>query len=96
VILNTCVRFWAVRGLERVGMHDPHPLVNADILRGSAGFIEIDAVELVPFAAITEADVRRAGESDRETLRKARPHAGPIHEHILVYRIELHAVSAED
>jgi hypothetical protein len=30
----------------------------------------MDAVELVPFAAITEADVRRAGESDREALLK--------------------------
>jgi hypothetical protein len=64
--------------------------------RVGLGLIEIDAVELVPFAAITEADVRRAGESDRETLRERAAHAGPIHEHTLVYRIELHAVSAED
>jgi hypothetical protein len=64
--------------------------------RVGLGVIEIDAVELVPFAAITEADVRRAGESDRETLRERAAHAGPIDEDTLVYRIELHAVSAED
>jgi hypothetical protein len=57
------------------------------------GTIEVDAVELVPFAAITEADVRRAGEPDRETLRQRAAHAGPIDEDTLVYRIELHPVS---
>jgi hypothetical protein len=36
--------------------------------RVGPGLIEVDDVELVPFAAITEADVRRAGEPDRETL----------------------------
>jgi hypothetical protein len=60
------------------------------------GMIEVDAMELVPFAAISEADVRRAGEPDRETLRKRAAHAGPIDEDTLVYRIELHAVSPED
>ena len=29
------------------------------------GYIEVDSVELLPFAAITAADVRRAGEPDR-------------------------------
>ena len=58
------------------------------------GLIEIDAIELVPFAAITEADVRRAGELDRESLRRRAAHAGPIGEQTLVYRIELHAVNA--
>jgi hypothetical protein len=64
--------------------------------RVGLGMIEVDAIELVPFAAITEADVRRAGEPDRETLRDRAAHAGPIDEHTLVYRIELHSVSAED
>ena len=61
--------------------------------RVGPGLIEIDAVELVPFSAITEADVRQAGEPDRETLRERAAHAGPIDEDTLVYRIELHAVS---
>jgi hypothetical protein len=64
--------------------------------RVGPGLIEIDSVELVPFAAITEDDVRRAGEPDRETLRARAAHAGPIDEDTLVYRIELHAVSGPD
>jgi hypothetical protein len=59
------------------------------------GMIEIDLIELVPFAAITEDDVRRAGEPDRETLRRRAAHGGPIDEDTLVYRIELHALGDE-
>jgi len=60
------------------------------------GEIEVDAIELVPFEAITEEDVQRAGEPDRETLRRRAAHAGPIEEDTLVYRIEFHAVSPGD
>ena len=60
------------------------------------GEIEVDAIELVPFAAVTREDVRRAGEPDRETLRQRAAHAGPIDEDTLVYRIELRAVSPGD
>jgi hypothetical protein len=60
--------------------------------RVGLGEIEIDAIELVPFAAVTREDVRRAGEPDRETLRRRAAHAGPIDEDTLVYRIEFHAV----
>jgi hypothetical protein len=60
------------------------------------GVIEIDAIELVPFAAISEPDVRLAGEPDRETLRDRAAHAGPIDEDTLVYRIEFHVVRPED
>ena len=55
----------------------------------------IEAIELVPFAAFTEADVWRAGEPDRESLRDRAAHAGPIDEDTLVYRLELHAVSPD-
>ena len=61
--------------------------------RVGLGQIEVDTIELVPFAAITAADVRRSGEPDRETLRQRAAHAGPIDEDTLVYRIEFHAVS---
>jgi hypothetical protein len=61
--------------------------------RVGLGEIEIDAIELLPFAAITEEDVRLAGEPDREMLRRRAAHAGPIDEETLVYRIEFHAVS---
>jgi hypothetical protein len=64
--------------------------------RVGLGEIEIDSIELVPFAAITGTDVRRAGEPDRETLRRRAAHAGPIHEDTLVYRIEFHAVRQGD
>lgn len=62
--------------------------------RVGPGEIEIDAIELLPFAAITAEDVRRAGEPDREALRQRAAHAGPIDEDTLVYRIEFHPVSS--
>jgi hypothetical protein len=63
--------------------------------RVGPGEIEVDAIELLPFAAITEQDVRRAGEPDRETLRQRAAHAGPIDDDTLVYRIEFHTVIPE-
>jgi len=58
--------------------------------RVGLGLIEVDAVESVPVAASTEADVRRAGEPDRETLRKRAAHGGRSTRTTPVYRIELH------
>ena len=52
--------------------------------------IEVDSVELMPFSAITAADVRRSGETDRETLRRRAAHAGPIGDGTLLYRVEFH------
>jgi hypothetical protein len=63
--------------------------------RVGPGWIEVDAVDLVPFSAITKADVRLAGETDRIALRDRAAHAGPIDEDTLVYRIEFHAVSPD-
>jgi hypothetical protein len=63
--------------------------------RVGPGEIEVDAIELVPFAAITSRDVRLAGEPDRETLRRRAAHAGPIDEDTLVYRIEFHTVNPD-
>jgi hypothetical protein len=60
--------------------------------RVGPGKIEVDSIEFLPFAAITDEDVRRAGEPDRETLRQRAAHAGPIGEDTLVYRIEFHPV----
>lgn len=64
--------------------------------RVGLGTIEVDDIELVPFAAITDHDVMRAGEVDREALRERAAHAGPIDENTLVYRIEFHVVSPGD
>ncbi len=55
--------------------------------------IEVDSVELVPFASITAADIRRSGEKDRESLRQRAAHAGPIADDTLLYRIEFHLAS---
>lgn len=58
------------------------------------GQIEVDSVELVPFSLIDDADVRRSGEDDLESLRKRTAHAGPISDDTLLYRIEFHVVEA--
>lgn len=57
------------------------------------GYIEVDSVELMPFSAITPADLRRSGEKDMESLRRRAAHAGPISDGTLVYRVEFHAVT---
>jgi hypothetical protein len=54
--------------------------------------IEVDSVDLVPFAAITPTDVRRSGEPDRESLRQRAAHAGPIADDTLLFRVEFHLV----
>jgi hypothetical protein len=54
--------------------------------------IEVETMDLVPFAGISDADVRRAGEPDRETLRARAAHAGPIADDTLLYRIAFHVV----
>jgi hypothetical protein len=55
--------------------------------------IEIDSIELLPFASVSRADVRRSGEPDRESLRNRAAHAGPISDDTLVYRIDFHVLS---
>jgi hypothetical protein len=64
--------------------------------RVGPGAIEVDVIEQMPFSAVTEADVRRAGEPDRETLRRRAAHAGPIDDDTVVYRIEFHPVDLGD
>ena len=83
--ITLSVRLWKRPRVKRSGRYRVGP-----------GEIEVDAIELVPFAAITGRDVRRAGEPDRETLRQRAAHAGPIDEDTLVYRIEFHTVSPDN
>ena len=59
------------------------------------GYIEVDAVELMPFSSITPADLRRSGEPDLESLRQRAAHAGPITEDTLLYRVEFHVVATQ-
>jgi hypothetical protein len=58
------------------------------------GEIEVESIELLPFSAITDDDVRRAGEPDRDTLRSRAAHAGPIDDDTMLYRIEFHPVGS--
>ena len=57
-----------------------------------ADLIEVDSIDLIPFVSITDADVRRAGEPDREALRRRAAHAGPINDDTMLYRVEFHPV----
>ncbi len=54
--------------------------------------VEVGAIDLLPFAAIDEDDVRRCGDSDREALRIRAAHSAPIHDDTPVYRIEFHVI----
>ncbi|HET6667062.1 MAG TPA: ASCH domain-containing protein [Intrasporangium sp.] len=54
--------------------------------------IEIDSLEVLPFSAVTDDDVRASGETDRESLRDRAAHSGPINDRSLVYRVEFHVV----
>jgi hypothetical protein len=72
-------RLW---GRPRVRVGNRYPVGPAHI--------EIDSVELVPFATITPDDVRRCGEPDLESLRRRTAHAGPVADDTLVYRVEFH------
>ena len=60
------VRLWS-RNQVRVGGRYPV----------GGGLIEIDSIEELPFAAIDDLDVRRAGEADRETCDSAQLTADP-------------------
>ncbi len=54
--------------------------------------IEVDSVELMPFASITPADLRRSGIGILESLRRRVAHAGPVTDGTLLYRVEFHLV----
>jgi hypothetical protein len=54
--------------------------------------IEIDSVELMPFSAVDDEDLRASGEVDREALRARAAHSGPIDDDTLVHRVEFHRV----
>jgi hypothetical protein len=80
--ITLTIRLWRrpqvkVGGRYRVGLVD----------------IEVDRIEQVPFASVTTADIRRAGEESREALRARTAHAGPVTDNTTVYRIEFHTVT---
>ena len=64
------------------------------IYRSGTIAIEVDDVELLPFSSITDDDLTRTGEPDRESLRQRAAHAGPIDDDTFLYRVEFHVVGA--
>jgi hypothetical protein len=79
--ITVSFRLWRRPKVKRGGQYRVGP-----------GVIEVDTVDLVPFAAIPEDDVAAAGERDRESLRRRAAHAGPIDDDTLLYRVEFHRV----
>jgi ASCH domain len=80
--ITVSIRLWQRPRVRQGGRYSVGP-----------GQIEVDSIELIPFAAITPDDIRRSGEPDRETLRHRAAHAGPVGDDTLVYRIEFHALA---
>jgi len=79
--ITVSIRLWTRAKVKAGGRYASH------------GFdVEVDSIELLPFSAITDDDVARSGERDREALRQRAAHAGPIHDGTLVYRVEFHVV----
>jgi len=81
--ITVSVRLWARPQVRPGGTH---------VVPGTGTTIQIDDVELLPFHAITDDDVRASGEPDRESLRTRAAHAGPIANDTLVHRISFHVV----
>ncbi|WP_051510499.1 ASCH domain-containing protein [Intrasporangium oryzae] len=79
--ITVSIRLWS-RPQVKVGGRYP----TAGVL------IEVDSLDVLPFSAVTEDDVRASGETDRETLRERAAHSGPIDDATLVYRVEFHVV----
>lgn len=57
--------------------------------------IEVDAIEMIPFHAVTKRDVELAGAPSKDAVRRRAAHAGPIDDDTLVYRVEFHVVDAK-
>jgi hypothetical protein len=66
------------------------------VYRSADVMIEVDDIDLLPFSSITDDDLARTGEPDRERLRQRAAHAGPIDDDTLVFRIEFHVVDEDD
>ena len=66
------------------------------VYQSGSVMIEIDDIELLPYSSITDDDLARTGESDREALRRRAAHAGPIHDDTFLYRVEFHVVPQLD
>jgi len=88
-VITVSFRLWK-RPKVKVGGR--YPVGSGGVGGSGGGQIEVDSIELIPFATITKANVAQAEEPDRETLRHRAAHAGPIHDDTLLYRVEFHSV----
>ena len=79
--ITVSIRLWSRAKVKAGGRYETSGVV-----------IEIDSVELLPFSAVNDDDVRASGERDRDALRERAAHSGPINDGTLVYRIEFHVV----
>jgi hypothetical protein len=79
--ITVSIRLWQRPKVRVGGRYASHDVV-----------IDVDAIELLPFSAVTADDVARSGERGLDALRKRAAHAGPISDETLVYRIEFHVV----
>lgn len=79
--ITVSIRLWSRPKVKPGGRY-----ATADVV------IEVDSIELLPFSAVTTADIRRSGERDRQSLRDRAAHAGPIDDDTPIYRIEFHVV----
>jgi hypothetical protein len=79
--ITLSVRLWQRPKVRAGGRYSSH-----------GRMIEVDSIELLPFSAITNEDVARSGESDREAMRRRAAHAGPVDDDTLIYRIEFHTI----
>jgi hypothetical protein len=75
--ITVSIRLWQQAKVKTGGRYASHGAV-----------IEVDAVELLPFSAVTADDVARSGDRDLDALRRRAAHAGPIGDDTLVYRLE--------
>ena len=72
-------RLWSRPQVKAGGTYRAHGLT-----------IVVDDVDVVPFGSVTDDDLARTGDPDREALRRRTAHAGPVHDDTPVYRIEFH------
>jgi hypothetical protein len=79
--ITVSIRLWRTPKVK-VGGRYPHQEV----------VLEVDAVELMPFGALTDDDLARSGERSLDDLRHRAAHAGLIEDDTLVYRVEFHVL----
>lgn len=81
-------RLWSGRRVKPGGRYRCPPI----------GWLEVDAVDVVPLGAVTDADAQQAGFDDRTALvgMLRKTSRAPIEDETEVYRIELHYAGPDE